>query len=147
MVDIENWRLTLTCDRCCREKILANECDELAMQNNSDFIPLPPLPPYGDEQRIQRAREFYDNFDTSPPMSSSGKLVHFHIQLRMLRYCQVRFRSEDSCGVQCVELGGIRLLGPTDFGPPFINVDGNNSVDPIDVLHGEKQCEDIQPGN
>jgi len=30
------------------------------MKKNSDFIPLPPLPPYGDEQRIQRAREFYD---------------------------------------------------------------------------------------
>ena len=30
------------------------------MQNNSEFIPLPPLPQYDEDQRIQRARELYD---------------------------------------------------------------------------------------
>jgi len=36
--------------------------------------------------------------------------------------------------INTLNLRGIRLLGPTDFGPPFIDVNGDNSVDPIDVL-------------
>jgi len=46
-----------------------------------------------------------------------------------------------------LNLGGIRLLGPTDYGLSFIDVDGNNSIDPIDDLQGEKQCEVFQSRN
>ena len=49
--------------------------------------------------------------------------------------------------INALNLGGIRLLGPTAYGLPFIDVDGNNSIDPIDVLQGEKQCEVFQPRN
>jgi len=43
-----------------REKILAAKNKKFAMQDNSMFIPLPPLPRYSDDQRIQLARELYD---------------------------------------------------------------------------------------
>ena len=31
------------------------------MKNDSEFIPLPPLPKYSDDQRIQRARDVYES--------------------------------------------------------------------------------------
>ena len=49
--------------------------------------------------------------------------------------------------INALNLGGIRPPGPTDYRLSFINVDGNNSIDPIEVLQGEKQREVFQPRN
>ena len=38
-----------------------SEDGKFAMKNNIEFIPLPPLPQYSDDQRIQRARDVYES--------------------------------------------------------------------------------------